>query len=63
MNKREAKRMVLIDAAAILRADLDSGGEYTWHYADGSEMTPGDQAKIYAAVNELADELERRGKR
>lgn len=63
LPKREAKRMVCHDVAVILRADLGSGDEYTWHYADGSEMSPEDQFRMHAAVNELADELERRGSR
>lgn len=63
MNKREAKRLACSTAAAVLDSEWGQGAGWAWSDKDGEELSPADLGRYNDALNELIDELERRGTR
>lgn len=62
MTKKEAKRYVLRVLAAETRHHIENGSEWTFIGDDGQEMSEADCDRVKAAIEEVADELERRGR-
>lgn len=58
MNKREAKRIVLRYAAASLRTEVANGSVWIGDSDDDEDI-----AKIEDAIEEVAEELDRRAER
>lgn len=71
MNKRQARAYVLRVLAAETRHHVGNGSEWIerplgadgFTVGDDGEFTPADRERIEAAVEDIADELERRAKR
>lgn len=59
MTKREAKRLVAWCVASLISNGQENG--FVEEDDNGVERSEADRARMQAALDELADELERRG--
>lgn len=57
MNRREAKREACFRVAMVAENALETGDEWLTHYDEA------DQERVATAINELIEELTRRGGR
>lgn len=57
MNKREAKRFACDHAARVISSAVGEG----WIPVPSEDTTDADEARIAAALDEIVDELQRRG--
>lgn len=61
MNRREAKRLACWVVAGLVKGQLNAGWELEVHFPEEEPEDSPDLLRLYAAIEELVGELERRG--